>query len=88
MAYLYRKNRSPFWYIQYLDSESKKHDTTPARCRIRSFAPIVEDVGVNRSRVVQQVVVLILEVFVEERKRAGSYRLAYSLGSGGWVTRT
>ena len=26
MAYLYRKNRSPFWYIQYLDSESKKHD--------------------------------------------------------------
>jgi hypothetical protein len=26
MAYLYRKNRSPYWYIQYLDSESKKHD--------------------------------------------------------------
>jgi hypothetical protein len=26
MAYLYRKNRSPFWYIQYLDSERKKHD--------------------------------------------------------------
>lgn len=26
MAYLYRKNRSPYWYIQYLDSESIKHD--------------------------------------------------------------
>lgn len=26
MAYLYRKNRSPYWYIQYLDSERKKHD--------------------------------------------------------------
>ena len=26
MAYLYRKIRSPFWYIQYLDSERKKHD--------------------------------------------------------------
>lgn len=26
MAYLYRKNRSPFWYVQYLDSERKKHD--------------------------------------------------------------
>ena len=26
MAYLYRKNRSPYWYIQYRDSESKKHD--------------------------------------------------------------
>jgi hypothetical protein len=26
MAYLYRKNRSPFWYIQYLASERKKHD--------------------------------------------------------------
>lgn len=26
MAYLYRKNRSPYWYIQYIDSESIKHD--------------------------------------------------------------
>jgi len=26
MAYLYRKNRSPFWYIQYVDSDRKKHD--------------------------------------------------------------
>lgn len=26
MAYLYRKTRSPYWYIQYLDSERKKHD--------------------------------------------------------------
>jgi integrase len=26
MAYLYRKNRSPFWYIQYLDSARRKHD--------------------------------------------------------------
>jgi hypothetical protein len=26
MAYLYRKIRSPFWYIQYLDSKRKKHD--------------------------------------------------------------
>lgn len=26
MAYLYRKNRSPYWYIQYLDSNKKKHD--------------------------------------------------------------
>ena len=26
MAYLYRKNRSPYWYIQYIDSERIKHD--------------------------------------------------------------
>ena len=26
MAYLYRKKRSPFWYVQYLDSDWKKHD--------------------------------------------------------------
>jgi hypothetical protein len=26
MAYLYRKHRSPYWYVQYLDSENKKHD--------------------------------------------------------------
>src|SRR6266566_4959929 len=26
MAYLYRKNRSPFWYIQYVDSDRRKHD--------------------------------------------------------------
>ena len=26
MAYLYRKTRSPFWYVQYLDSDRKKHD--------------------------------------------------------------
>jgi hypothetical protein len=26
MAYLYRKNRSPYWYIQYIDSDKKKHD--------------------------------------------------------------
>jgi hypothetical protein len=26
MAYLYRKKRSPFWYVQYLDSDRKKHD--------------------------------------------------------------
>jgi hypothetical protein len=26
MAYLYRKNRSPYWYIQYFDSDKKKHD--------------------------------------------------------------
>jgi integrase len=26
MAYLYRKDRSPFWYVQYLDSRRKKHD--------------------------------------------------------------
>ena len=26
MAYLYRKNRSPFWYIQHVDSDRKKHD--------------------------------------------------------------
>jgi len=26
MAYLYRKNRSPFWYVQYLDSNRKKRD--------------------------------------------------------------
>src|SRR6266487_3484367 len=25
MAYLYRKKRSPFWYVQYLDSDRKKH---------------------------------------------------------------
>src|SRR3984885_12693318 len=26
MAYLYRKNRSPFWYIQYIDADKIKHD--------------------------------------------------------------
>lgn len=26
MAYLYRKHRSPYWYIQYLDADKKKHD--------------------------------------------------------------
>src|SRR5882762_6549546 len=26
MAYLYHKNRSPYWYIQYVDSDGKKHD--------------------------------------------------------------
>jgi integrase len=26
MAYLYRKHRSPFWYIQYVDSDRNKHD--------------------------------------------------------------
>lgn len=26
MAYLYRKNRSPYWYIQYFDSDKIKHD--------------------------------------------------------------
>ena len=26
MAYLYHKNRSPYWYIPYLDSDRKKHD--------------------------------------------------------------
>jgi hypothetical protein len=29
MAYLYHKKRSPFWYIQYVDSERKKHDKPP-----------------------------------------------------------
>ena len=26
MAYLYQKKRSPYWYVQYLDSERKRHD--------------------------------------------------------------
>jgi hypothetical protein len=26
MAYLYRKNRSPFWYIQYINVDKIKHD--------------------------------------------------------------
>jgi hypothetical protein len=26
MAYLYRKHRSPFWYIQYIDADKIKHD--------------------------------------------------------------
>ena len=26
MAYLYRKLRSPFWYIQYIDADKNKHD--------------------------------------------------------------
>lgn len=26
MAYLYRKNRSPYWYVQYIDSDGIKHD--------------------------------------------------------------
>src|SRR5207247_3609921 len=26
MSYLYHKNRSPYWYIQYLDSDRKKSD--------------------------------------------------------------
>ena len=32
MAYLYRKNRSPFWYIQYVDSDRKKHDKSRRLC--------------------------------------------------------
>ena len=26
MAYLYRKQRPPFWYIQYIDADKIKHD--------------------------------------------------------------
>ena len=26
MAYLYRKQRSPFWYVQYVDVDKQKHD--------------------------------------------------------------
>jgi integrase len=26
MAYLYRKNRSPYWYVQYVDANQIKHD--------------------------------------------------------------
>ena len=29
MAYLYRKQRSPFWYIQYFDADKVKHDKSP-----------------------------------------------------------
>src|SRR6266545_1539006 len=31
MAYLYRKIRPPFWYIQYVDSKKKKHDKSTGR---------------------------------------------------------
>ena len=31
MACLYLKNRSPYWYIQYLDSDRKKHDKSTGR---------------------------------------------------------
>jgi len=41
----------------------------------------------NRRGIVQQVVVLAFEVFVEERDRTGSYRLALSSRSGGRITR-
>ena len=51
-----------------------------------SFALKVDDVGINRRGIVQQVVVLAFEVLVEERERAGSYRLALSPGSGGRIT--
>jgi hypothetical protein len=30
MAYLYRKQRSPFWYIQYVDADKIKHDKSTA----------------------------------------------------------
>jgi hypothetical protein len=26
MAYIYAKPRSPFWYVQYIDSDGRKHD--------------------------------------------------------------
>ncbi len=52
-----------------------------------SFSLKVDDVGINRRGVVQQVVVLVLEVLVEEGERAGSYRLAYAPGSGGRTSR-
>ena len=26
MAYLYRKHRSPYWYVQYVDADRQKHD--------------------------------------------------------------
>ena len=26
MAYLYRKQRSPFWYIQYVNADKEQHD--------------------------------------------------------------
>ena len=53
----------------------------------RSFALKVDDVGISRRGIVQQVVVLAFEVFVEERDRASSDRLALSPGSGGRITR-
>ena len=52
-----------------------------------SFALKVDDVGINRRGVVQQVVVLAFEVLVEERKRTGSYCLTYAPGSERWITR-
>ena len=52
-----------------------------------SFRLKVDNVWVNRRGIVQQVVVLVLEVFVEEREHAGSYRLALGPGSGGRISR-
>src|SRR5262245_44607546 len=57
-------------------------------CRIHeSFALKVDDVGMNRRGVVQQVVILAFEVFVEERERAGSDRPALLPGNGGRINR-
>jgi hypothetical protein len=37
MAYLYRKDRSPYWYIQYQDSNRKKHDQSTALTALVEF---------------------------------------------------
>ena len=72
---------------------------TTARCRssslmrasglaarlLKSFALKVNDLGINRRRVVQQMIVLAFKVFVEEGERAGSDRLANRPGSGGRI---
>ena len=47
----------------------------------------VDDAGINGCGIVQQVVVLVLEVFVEERNHAGSDRPALLPGNGGWIRR-
>ena len=51
------------------------------------FSLKVDDVGMNRRGVVQQVVILVLEVFVEEGERAGSYRLALRPRNGCRISR-
>ena len=49
MAYLYRKNRPPFWYIQHLDSQrNKHHKSTGLRAQGERVPRRFESDGINR----------------------------------------
>jgi hypothetical protein len=39
MAYLYHKKRSPYWYVQYVDSERKNTINPPAFAKTIRMTP-------------------------------------------------